>query len=491
MLLVDHLANQAMQEEFGIPPDRLPITIAPTIRHDNALRTDWEELLPPSARVIILGNPPYAGRGDRSAEQTADQRFVWGDDYNINLDYVTSWFLKSVEYFGQLDGRWAFVATSSICQGEPVARLWRPILDAGWRCRFAHQSFVWESEAPGGAGVHVSIVGFDRATSPKPVLWTYSRGEAEKGSVGHINPFLFDGPTVFVDSRTRPLSTQMPPASFGSMPNDGGNLLVGADEYDEVAADPIAAKYLRRFVGAGELIHNRMRWCLWLNHATEEDLESSPILAERVAAVQRHRRGSDSPTTSTRDHPGHLFGQIAQPSSSYLAIPRHVSEHRRFYPAARFDADVICGDANFLIPDPDGFALAVVSSSMFIVWQKAIGGRLRSDLRFAKNFTYNTFPLPPLSDGQYTNACAAAQQILQARSAHQGASLADLYEVDAIPDDVVEAHLAVDAMIDQLYAPAQLNTEKDRRDTLFARYLSMTQAASPRTRIASRSRSGG
>lgn len=155
-----------------------------------------------------------------------------------------------------------------------------------------------------------------------------------------------------------------------------------------------------------------------------------------------------------------MFGQIAQPATSYLAIPRHASERRRFYPAARFDADVICGDANFLIPDPDGFALAVISSSMFIIWQKAIGGRIRNDPRFSKNLTYNTFPLPVLSDAQDAAACAAAQHLLEVRSGHQGASLADLYETDAIPDDVIEAHLAVDTVIDQAFSPDRLDTEE-------------------------------
>ncbi|WP_125079790.1 class I SAM-dependent DNA methyltransferase [Mycobacterium sp. P7213] len=480
MFLVDRQCDLKLKERFGVAPQRLPIQTQAKITVGNALRLPWDELCPSSESVIVAGNPPYGGRGERSAEQTGDLRGVWGDDYKINLDYVTAWFVKTLEYFGELTGRWAFVATSSISQGEPVARLWRRILNQGWRCRFAHKSMLWESEAPGRAGVHVSIVGFDRATTPAPTLWTYpdgGRGEAALHPAANINPYLFDEPTVFVDARRTPLCTQLPAASFGSMPNDGGNLLVSTDQYDAIAADPIAARYLRRFIGAGELIHDRKRWCLWMRDATEEDLAASPVIAERVAAVQRHRSGSESPTTSTRDYPSHLFGQIAQPSSSYLAIPRHVSERRRFYPAARFGADVICGDANFLIPDPDGFALAIVSSSMFIVWQKAIGGRIRNDLRFSKNFTYNTFPLPLLSDAQYAAACAAAQNLLATREAHGGVTLADLYEEDAIPNDLIEAHLAVDAVIDQAYAPARLDTEKDRQAALFSQYVALTDTS--------------
>ncbi len=477
MLLVDHLANQAMEEEFGLAPDRLPIRIAPTIKHVNALRTDWAELLPPSSDVIVLGNPPFSGRGDRGATQTADQKYVWGGRYNINLDYVTCWYLRAVEYFGEHPGRWAFVSTNSTCQGEPVTTLWRPILNAGWRARFAHRSFLWETEAPGKAAVTVSIVGFDRSKSlPRPILWTYpmGTGAGAPDTVTRINPYLIDGPNILVEKRTQPISSRMPKASFGSMPNDGGHLLVETDEYAAVAADPIARKYLRRFIGAKELIHDRDRWCLWLVDAAGHDMATSPILRERIAAVRDHRANSESPTTSTKQHPAHLFGQMAQPFTSYLAIPRHVSEHRRFYPAARYNADVICGDANFLIPDPHGFALAIVSSSMFMVWQKAIGGRLKSDLRFSKTFSYNTFPLPTLTEKQYAAMCAAADGILAARAAHRGWSLAQIYEVGAIPQDVVDAHLALDDILDSAFGRANVSTEAGRQKTLFRAYAKLT-----------------
>lgn len=478
MMLVDHIANQAMEEEFGLVAGSLPTRVPSTIKHSNALRTDWATLVAPSDDVIIVSNPPFSGRGDRGATQTADQKYVWGARYNINLDYVTCWYLRTVQYFGGHAGRWAFVSTNSVCQGESVATLWRPILDAGWRCRFAHRSFQWSSEVADKAAVYVSIVGFDRnKCAPQPILWTYLKGaQAHRAEtlVTQINPYLIDGPNILVEKRARPLASQMPNVSFGSMPNDGGNLLVEVDEYAEIAADPFASMHLRRFIGAKELVHDRDRWCLWLVDADSQDIAKSNILRKRVDAVRLHRSGSASPTTSTRNHPPHLFGQIAQPKTSYLAIPRHVSEHRRFYPAARYEADVICGDANFLIPDPDGFALAIVSSSMFMVWQKAIGGRIKSDLRFSKTFTYNTFPLPMLSEEQYTAMCATAAGIFKARAAHPGWSLAQIYECDAIPEDVVAAHLALDDVLDSAYGGANLTTEAGRRRTLFCAYAALT-----------------
>ncbi|MEV0028984.1 DNA methyltransferase [Nocardia sp. NPDC050793] len=479
MLLVDHLANQQMSVEFGVAPDRLPIAIAPTIVHKNALHIDWALVVPPDDNVVILGNPPFSGRGDRSPVQTADQKLVWGTRYNINLDYVTCWFLKAIEYYEDRNGRWAFVSTNSTCQGEPTADLWKPILDAGWRCRFAHRSFSWQSEARGKAVVHVSIVGFDRGKiTPKPTLWTYpdgGKGTATVGTVRNINPYLIDFPNILVVKRSKPLSPSLPEASFGSMPNDGrGNLLVSVDEYDTVAADPIARKYLRRFIGAKELLHDRMRWCLWLTELDPEDLGRSLLLHDRIEAVRMARASSDSPTTSTRNHPPHLFGQIAQPRTSYLAIPRHVSELRRFFTVARYDSDVICGDANFLIPDPDGFALAILSSSMFMVWQKAIGGRIKSDLRFSKTFTYNTFPLPHATDRQRLMITDAAAGIITARESHPGTSLAKLYDPLVMPDDLLKAHSVLDSAVDELFGNGNMTTESSRQEILFRSYVALT-----------------
>lgn len=478
MLLVDHLANQQMAVEFGVAPDRLPIEIAPTIVHTNALNLNWSSVVAPDENVVIFGNPPFSGRGDRSPKQTEDQKKVWGPRYNINLDYVTCWYIKAIEYFGEFAGRWAFVSTNSVSQGEPTADLWRPILAAGWRCRFAHRSFSWESEAREKAAVHVSIVGFDRDTQqPKPVLWTYPDGGKGIGTasvVRNINPYLIDFPDVLVVKRTKPLAPQMPKVSFGSMPNDGrGNLLVSTDQYEEVAADPVASKYLRRFIGAKELLHERMRWCLWLTNLDPKDLDRSVLLRSRVEAVREARASSASPTTSTRKHPPHLFGQIAQPDASYLAIPRHVSELRQFFIAARYEADVICGDANFLIPDPDGFALGILSSSMFITWQKAIGGRLESRLRFSKTFTYNTFPLPNVSAKFHSDLCAASAGIVKAREAHPGRSLAELYEPAVMPVSLRDAHYALDAVLDPVFGLTKNSSSTARQKALFDRYVAL------------------
>lgn len=478
MLLVDYIANQNMEEEFGSTPPWLPITTGPNIIHDNALRVDWATAFPPSDNVIVFGNPPFIGQYTKTAQQTADTRRVWGPRYNGYLDYVTCWYAKALDYYKTKAGRWAFVSTNSICQGEAVEYLWRPILDAGWRCRFAHRSFRWFTEAPGGAAVHVSILGFDKHAAPKPVLWKYPEGGQGTGTprtVTRINPYLLpDAPIVLVSSRTNPTSSSLPPVTKGNQPTDGGHFFVSSTDLPAVKADPIASKYLRRFVGARELLHDKERWCLWMVGASQQDLNASQILRERVAAVRRTRLDSPKAATRAKAATAHLFDERRQPDSSYLAIPSHVGEHRRYFTAARYENDVICGNANFMVADPDGFVLGVLSSSMFIAWMRAIGGRLESRLRFSNTFTYNTFPLPPLSPKQKQAVIGAARGIITAREAYPTLSLAEMYDSGTMPTDLLAAHTAVDRVVDSIFDFRGEVTEEDRQRLLFRRYAKLT-----------------
>ncbi|RIS40986.1 class I SAM-dependent DNA methyltransferase [Mycobacteroides abscessus] len=473
MLLVDHLANQQMAEEFGEAPDRLPIAIAPTIVHANALHTDWTSVVAPSDHVVILGNPPFIGQYTKTAAQTADTKAIWGARYNGYLDYVTCWYAKAIDFYGTHAGRWAYVSTNSICQGEAVEFLWRPILESGWRCRFAHRSFQWVTEATGGAAVHVSIVGFDKLTTPTPVLWTYpkgGRGEAERHQVPNINPYLCDAITVLVGSRTTPMSGSLPVVDYGNKPTDGGNLLVSRDQHDGVANDAIAARYLRRFMGARELIHDLPRWCLWLVGVSAADIAASPVLRGRVAAVREMRENSKKAATVKKAATSHLFDERRHPDVDYLAIPRHVGEQRRYFTTRRLSPEVICGDANFLAPDVDGLVLGLLSSTMFITWMRAIGGRIKSDLRFSNTFVYNTFPLPPLTAAQRAAVTMAAAQISVSRDNHPGMSLADLYHPDRTPADVIAAHDALDKVIDSIFGITGPVDEVARQQLLFERY---------------------
>lgn len=486
--LAHHQANREMERLLGQAPSILPLSTSAHITIGNALRTDWTQVCPPSPTVRIVGNPPFIGQYLRSEEQTDDLRFVWGDGYDGYLDYVTGWFIKASQYFQSVPrgGRFAFVSTNSIAQGAPVAALFGPLLEGGWRIRFAHQTFAWTSEAPGAAAVHCVITGFDRGAPHEkahPVLFTYSslKAQPEALPVKHINPYLVEGPDIFLKALRHPLSPNLPEVRFGSKPVDGGNLIVEAEDYPQVAADPIAAKYLRPFRMGREVVRGLDRWCLWMH--TEDfdprDIDLSPILKERVRACATFRQGSKKKATVAGAQTAHLFQENHQPSEPYVAMPRVVSETRLFYTAAHLSEDVIAGDKVYTALDPDGFLFAIISSSMFMSWQKLVGGRLKSDLNFSNKIVWNTLPLPEVSDKQRAAIIAAGQGVLDARAEQPGVSLATMYNPLAMAPSLLKAHRILDRVVDPAFgAKKALETNEQRLAILFKRYQEMTTTES-------------
>ena len=486
--LAHHQANREMEQLLGQAPSILPLSTSAHITIGNALREDWTKLCPPTPSVRIVGNPPFIGQSKRSTNQRADLRLVWGQAYNGYLDYVTGWFIKASQYFQSVPrgGRFAFVSTNSIAQGAPVASLFRPLLEGGWRIRFAHQTFAWTSEAPGAAAVHCVITGFDRGApheKARPVLFTYSslKAQPEALPVKHINPYLVEGPDIFLKALRHPLSPDLPEVRFGSKPADGGNLIVEAEDYPQVAADPIATKYLRPFRMGREVVRGLDRWCLWMH--TEDfdprDIDRSPILKERVRACAIFRQGSKKKATVAGAQTAHLFQENHQPSEPYVAIPRVVSETRLFYTAAHLSEDVIAGDKVYTALDPDGFLFAIISSSMFMSWQKLVGGRLKSDLNFSNKIVWNTLPLPEVSNKQRAAIIAAGQGVLAARAEQPGVSLADMYNPLAMSTSLLKAHRDLDRAVDRAFgARKALETNEQRLAILFKRYQEMTAAES-------------
>lgn len=284
-------------------------------------------------------------------------KLVWGELYDGCLDYVTAWFKKASDFFRPITGgRFAFVSTNSIAQGQPVPALFGPLFDAGWRIRFAHQTFAWQSEAPGGAAVHCVITGYDKHERSAPQLFIYEKVKDEPQQVPakQINTYLVDGPNLLVWKRSRALSAELPKVNKGSQPTDGGSLIVEADEYSEVAADLTAAKYLRPFIGARQLIHNAPRWCLWKadDNFDPRDIARSTDLKERIEAVRVMRLESKKLLTQRSAETPYLFQENHQAKVSYVGIPAHFSETRLYATIAHFDPNTVCGNANFTAEDP-------------------------------------------------------------------------------------------------------------------------------------------
>lgn len=477
--LVDHQANMAMEAALGKAPDTLPLDTVQVIHTGNALRTDWAEVMPPQPGLMVAGNPPFLGHETRTPEQSDELREVWGRKDIGRLDYVTGWFKKAVDYLGQTPGtRFAFVSTNSIAQGEPVPALFAPIFEAGWRIRFAHQTFAWTSEASSAAAVHCVVTGFDRDSRSRAKLFTYPtlKGAPTEIEVDQqINGYLIDAPVVFVEQRRDILGDRLPPMVFGNMARDGGNLLVEVDEHAEFENDTTAAKYLRKFVGARELIHGADRWCLWMVDLDPADVAKSRLLRDRLEKVRAFRAESRAESTRQMAKTPHLFGQRGHREVPHVIVPRHFSETRSFATVAHFGAEVIAGDANFTAEDLNGYAFAILSSSMFITWQKAVGGRLKSDLRFSNTLVWNNLPLPPVDDALRQQIIEAGQGVLDARALYPERSLADHYNPLAMAPELLKAHAALDRVVDRAFgATAALRSNEERLQLLFERYAELT-----------------
>ena len=480
MFLVEHQANQSVNLTLGYTVPMLPLQDSARITVGNALRTDWTDVLSPSADVVVMGNPPFLGDHTRGADQLADLKAVWGGDKVLSrLDYVTGWHAKALALFRdpRYQGQWAFVTTNSITQGDQTARLFGPIFQDGWKIKFAHRTFAWSSEAPGAAAVHCVIIGFTREIKGPIHLFDYPdiKGTPVESPVHTgINAYLLDAPNVLVEKRNTPLSPTLPKVEYGSKPTDGGNFVITPEQYPEVRADPVAAKYVRPYIGSWELINGQQRWCLWLANLDPEDLRRSTILRSRVEAVRAFRAASKAETTRNYAH-HHLFRQFGiVEDAPIVGLPEVSSESRLYLPVAHLEPGTIISNKVYGAVDDSGLIFAVASSAMFNAWMKAVGGRLKSDISFSSTITWNNFPLPELSEEAREQIIAGGQAVIEARALHPDRSLAQHYAPLAMSPTLLKAHRGLDAAVDRaLGAKRTCRSEQERQRILFERYSEM------------------
>jgi hypothetical protein len=476
--LIDHQMNVRVSEEFGMYFARIPLRSTPHIHCANALRLEWNEVLPAELASYVFGNPPFVGKQHQSAEQKMDMELV---TEGINgagvLDFVCAWYAKAARYIRGTTIRCAFVSTNSITQGEQVGVLWGWLLAQGIDIHFAHRTFQWSNEARGMAGVHCVIIGFGREDFAQKVIFEYDdiRGEPHAVIAININPYLVDAPDVALQSRRTPICT-VPEISFGSMPNDGGHLLLDDDEKQALlAAEPVAAAWIRPFLGADEFINNLSRWCLWLVGCPPNALRDMPLVRERVERVRRHRAASNRAATQALAATPTLFGEIRQPNGSYLLIPAHSSERRDFIPIGFFDSTTIAGNANLCVPDATTYHFGVMTSLMHMAWVKYVCGRLESRYRYTNQIVYNNFPWPDaISDKQRAAIEATAQAVLDVRVQFPDASLADLYDPVTMPPALVKAHQKLDDAVDAAYGKRSFKSDAERVAFLFELYQKYT-----------------
>ena len=478
MFLVDQQANHELALEFGCAPDRLPIKIAPVIRLGNALRMDWNELLPAATCSFVVGNPPFVGKQTRSAEQQEDMTLTFGDAPGTgNLDYVAAWYGRAAAYVKDSPTECAFVSTSSISQGEQASILWPTLFRQGMAITFAYRPFKWSSEAAGSAQVSVVIVGFGGQSTvhrKKFVIEEVPGVGISTTPADVIGPYLTAGSTVVVEKRRVPIGG-VPTMVFGSMPNDGGHLVFTDEQATDIRSrDPLAAKYLRRFLGAQEIIDGTHRWCIWAPNPDPRDVNKSSILRDVAKQVRDYRESSNRPATRALAAFPLRFGEVRQPSSRYLAIPRVSSENRLYLPTLFLDATDVASDALLTVDNADDFIFGVLSSKMFVSWLAGVGGRLESRFRVSAEIVYNNFPFPACTDAQRGRIEAASRTVLETRSSFSDASLADLYNPAAMPESLVRAHMALDTAVEAAFGVGPFKSNGDRLSALLARYAELT-----------------
>ena len=478
MWLMDHQANMHLSKQLGRYFLRLPLTDAANIVTANALHIDWKTVITPVKCSFILGNPPFVGKQYMSTEQKEDLRKAWKNATGTGvLDFVTAWHALAAEYMSESSQiRCAFVSTNSICQGEQAGLVWSRILKNGkYKIYFAHRTFPWKSEARGKAHVHCIIIGFgsktDLGTTPRQIFdYDNDPENPTITTVTNISPYLVEGPDSVIIPRTTPIC-KAPPIVFGSMPNDGGHLLMTSTEKAEIiSSQPEAENFIRPFLGSEEFINGQERWCLWLENATPTQLRSSPEIMKRVEAVKTARLNSTREATRKLASFPTLFGENRQPNTRYLAIPSISSERRRYIPIGFLDPTIIASNKLVFIPEAQIYHFGILTSAMHMAWVKQVTGRLKSDFQYSNKLVYNNFPWPETTAPQRLAVEKAAQAVLDARTQFPDATLADLYDPISMPPALAKAHEALDRTVDQCYQAKVFQTDRERVEHLFKLY---------------------
>ena len=429
--------------------DFLPLETYENIVEANALRIDWNDVVPNTNCNYIMGNPPFVGARLMSDSQKQDISTIFDGVKNSgNIDYVGCWYKIATNYMKNTNIETALVSTNSICQGEQPSILWKDIFNSEIVINFAHRTFRWDSEASLKAHVHCIIVGFSYIKRDKRII--YENGK--HNIVNNINAYLVDGPDIFIDNRSNPIC-KVNKMDFGSMPNDGGYLSnYSKEQRDEICKKyPNANKFFRKILGAEEFINNKERYCLWLKDVSPTEYKNISPIMEAIQNVKNNRQESKREATNKLSDIPYLFGEIRQPNSDYLLVPSNSSERRRYIPIGFLQKEIISSNANLLIPNATIYDFGILTSNVHMAWMRTVAGRLKSDYRYSAKIVYNNFPWPNPTKEQREKIEKTAQAILDARAKYPNSSLADLYDELTMPVELRKAHQQNDIAVMEAY----------------------------------------
>lgn len=451
LLLMKHQMDKEVSNYFGMNFIDFPIKETGNIVHGNALRVDWEDVVPKSKLSYIIGNPPFVGQGKRNTEQSQDMKYIFKEQGN-KLDYVAAWFVKAAELMKDTNIRTAFVSVNSISQGESVPLLWKNMFDKGIKINFAYSTFKWSNEARENAAVMCVIIGFSWVEIAKKRILYTSKGEAKL--VNHINGYLKDAPDVFIENRSKAINSGRGKVTQGSPQADDGMLSMSREEYEKfITKYPDTKELFRPFVGSKEFINDvggYSRYCLWLKDVPVQKYRHNIEIMNRLEHISKFRRASSvDRIRKTADLP-YLFTQIRQPDTEYLMIPRHSSQKRRYIPIGFLSSDIIASEASVVVNNATIYDFGIISSNVHMAWMRAVCGRIKSDYRYSPSVYYN-FPFPNPTAEQKNRIELAAQLVLQERKSYKGYCLADLYDPLSMPPGLLKAHRNLDKEVCKAY----------------------------------------
>lgn len=471
--LAEHQMNVKFKQNLGILVPPLPLNPSGKIVCGNAVRLDWTQVCPRNFEdeVYVLGNPPYNGARKQEDWQKEDMRLVFdGNEEYKDTDYVACWLLKAAEYISNCNARFAFVATSSVAQGEQVAYIWPRVFERSLEIGFAHQSFKWTNNAKGNAGVSCVIVGVRNQNNQPKLL--FDAGAVK--TVPNISPYLSAGKTIFARRLDDSIS-KLPPMVIGSMARDGGNLILTADEHAKlISLYPEAAGIMRRLYGSEEFINGQVRWCLWIQDDQLDLARSIPGVRDRIDRVYQFRVNSKAKTTNGYSAIPHKFAQRCVRQGNAIILPKVSSERRLYIPIGFLGEDAVITDAAFAVNQAELWLFALLTSRMHNVWVKAVTGRLEDRIRYSAGVCYNTFPVPELSNTSREMLATHAINVLTEREQHPEKTVGQMYEPEIMPPGLLTAHQNLDKAVERCYRTRPFADDIERLEYLFELYERMT-----------------
>ncbi|MBN2640352.1 MAG: class I SAM-dependent DNA methyltransferase [Victivallales bacterium] len=471
--LAEHQMNVKFLKTFGTTNPTLPLKEAGHIVCGNACRLDWEEVCPKNHgdEIYILGNPPYLGSSMQSKEQKADLACVCKGFKNYkNLDFIACWFVKGAKYIQGTNAQYAFVSTNSICQGEQVALLWPYIFDKNLEIGFAYQSFKWTNNAKSNAGVTCAIIGIRNKGHLNATIYVNDTAK----SVSEINAYLATGSNVVVSKRTSPISAT-PEMTYGNKPVDGGNLILSLEEMKQLQYKyPKSKIFIKRLVGADDLINGNRRFCLWITENNKEDAYSVSEITQRLDKCKAFRADSKKIATQMIAAVPYRFGEVRHTESTSIIIPCHSSENRNYIPMDFLTSDVIIANSAMAIYNAEPWIFGVITSRMHMTWIRAVCGCLETRIRYSATLGYNTFPFPNILQTPKGAIEKLVFRVLEERERHSEKTLAELYDPDKMPNDLREAHHQLDLAVERCYRSKPFESDEERLEYLFKLYEKMT-----------------